>query len=381
MSVRSIISIYFLLAICSTTLDAQVQNPKQLPWEWRTDTTIRTADLSEIIVVLPKGAFPVLNFPEFEGEQDGRAEYLASEPVISVELDGEAKAYPLNVLTSHEISNDSLADIPILVTYCPLCNSGLVFDRRLKFKGKQFLLDFEVSGMLRKSDMVMYDKQTESWWQQISGQSIAGQLAGAELELIPSLIISVDEFFNAYPDGMIMSKETKYEEFYDFYGTNPYKKYDDPSNKPHHPYIDTTTLDPRLPPMERILNIEAGGKYKAYPFSVISEKGVINDSFMGKEIVIFHQYGTISVLDEHEIKNSRDIGSATAFDAFLEGRKLTFEKDGECFRDNQSGSCWDITGRCTEGRFKGKQLKILAHGNHFAFAWLAFHPETVIYEE
>ncbi|MFD2515785.1 DUF3179 domain-containing protein [Pontibacter locisalis] len=357
---------------------AQLKNPRNIPYHWKTDTTNRTVKLSEFTVAVPKGAFPVLNTPTFIGAEKGRQAYFRHEPVISLAIDGQARAYPLNVLTVHEIANDTLAGIPILVTYCPLCNASVVYDRRLNHKGQERLLTFGVSGMLRHSDMVMYDLQTETWWQQLMGHALVGKLAGAELKVIPSLVISVEEFFQRYPNGQILSPQTG---LAGGYGQNPYIGYDDLKGSPYDAFIDKAKEDKRLPPMERVVDVESKGNRKIYPFSVIEKKGVINDTFHNKHIVIFYKSGTVSVLDERDISKSRNVGSATLFNAVLDGKKLTFLKKGDQFTDQETGSTWDITGRSIAGPMKGKQLRVEPHSNHLAFAWLAFYPESEIYKE
>lgn len=360
---------------------AQLQNPRNILYNWQTDTTKRIVPLSEFTVAVPKGAFPVLDNPTFTGERQGQQAYFRHEPVISLAINGQAKAYPLNVLTVHEISNDTLEGVPILVTYCPLCNASVVYDRRLRHQGRERLLSFSVSGMLRHSDMVMYDHQTETWWQQLVGEALVGALAGAELEVIPSLVISVEEFFQRYPNGRILSQETGMAGAERSYGQNPYVGYDDPKGSPYEAFIDKGKVDKRLPPMERVVDVESKGKRKVYPFSSISGEGVINDTFNGKNIVIFYKHGTVSVLDEREVRKSKDVGSATLFNAMLEGQKLTFQKKEALFKDRQTGSTWDITGRSLAGPLKGKQLRIEPHSNHLAFAWLAFYPESEIYRK
>ncbi len=360
-------------------ISAQSKNPNNIPFNWKTDTTKTTIDLSELKVVLPRGSFQVLNYPGFIDKKKGVGQYFEREPVMVVEINGSAKAYPLNILSIHEIANDTLSGVPILATFCPLCNSGIVYDRRLKHKGENFRLDFEVSGMLRKSDMVMADKQTETWWQQLEGKGIVGELSGAELRIIPSLILSVKEFFERYPDGRILSKESGSLQAQQAYGKNYYVNYDSKNGKPYERYFDEDKLDKRLSPMERVVDIRSTGEFKIYPFSIAEEKGVINDTFNGKSIVLFYQSGVVSVLDKKEISESKDIGTVTVFNPLLNGIILTFEKKDGRFIDTNTNSVWDITGRCIAGKLKGKILKIEPSGNHFAFAWFAFHPNTKIY--
>ena len=360
-------------------LNAQLKNPRYIPYNWKTDTLNKVIELSEIKVAVPRNTFPTINYPKFINKTEGLIAFFIHEPVISVAIKDEAKAYPLNMLTMHEISNDSLGGIPILPTYCPLCNSSMVYDRRLTHKRKEYLLDFEVSGMLRNSDMIMADKQTETWWQQLMGLGLVGELAGAYLTVIPSMIISVEDFFERYPNGEILSPNTG-TNAQSMYGKNPYVNYDDKASLPYDSFFNLDKLDTRLLPMDRIIDIKGTNGYKIYPFSVISKKGVINDKYSNKSIVIFYKKGTISVLDKKDISKSKDIGSATVFSSVLDGKSLTFKKKNDLFVDIQTKSIWDITGRCIEGKLKGKILTPEAHGNHFAFAWLAFYPESEIYK-
>ena len=377
--ISSQVIILFLICTPFLSLKAQLKNPKGISYEWKTDTLNKTIDLSEITVAVPRKTFPTIDYPKFINKAEGLIAFFEHEPVISVAIKGEAKAYPLNMLTMHEISNDSLGGVPILPTYCPLCNSSMVYDRRLTHHGKTYLLDFEVSGMLRNSDMVMADKQTETWWQQLMGSGLVGKLAGANLTIIPSMVISVQDFFTRYPDGKILSPKTG-TNAQSMYGKNPYVNYDSKENLPYDRYFNLEKLDSRLLPMERIIDIEGTNGYKIYPYSVISKKGVINDVYSNKKIVIFYKEGAVSVLDNKDISKSKAIGSATVFSSILEGKPLTFKKKKGLFIDTETQSVWDITGRCINGILKDKILTPEAHSNHFAFAWLAFYPESEIYK-
>ena len=372
--------INILLLFFITIMSAQIQNPKNIPFTWKTDLSKSSVNLSEIQIVLPKGSFPTLDQPVFEGKDVGLNMFYKREPVIAVEIDGLAKAYSLNILTMHEIANDELGGKQILVTYCPLCNSGIVYNRVLKVNGENEILEFEASGMLRNSDMVMIDRSTESLWQQLLGTSIAGDYNEVELEIIPSLIISVEEFFNLYPEGKILSKNTGFAGAESRYGFNPYTNYDK-SDAPYERFFDSELVDKRLPAMERVVDIENIGDYKIYSFTSVSEKGVINDIFKEKKVVLFFKEGTISIMDQNDITKSRDVGSVTVFNSVLDGQHLTFKKESDYFTDNETGSKWDISGRCISGDLQGKKLEIEPHSNHFAFAWLAFHPDSQIYSD
>ncbi len=284
----------------------QLNNPKDIPYTWQTDTTKRNIELSEITIAVPRQTFPTIDYPNFIGKAEGLKSFFEHEPVISVSIDGKSKAYPLNMLTMHEISNDSLGGIPILPTFCPLCNSSVVYDRRLTHEGKQYVLEFEVSGMLRNSDMIMADKQTQSWWQQLMGLGLVGDLSDAELDVIPSMVLSVKDYFERYPNGNILSPNTG-TAAEERYGTNPYTNYDSLGNTPLERYFDQSKLDTRLPAMERVIDLEGENGYKIYPFSIIAKKGVINDKYDKKNIVIFYKKGTVSVLDKNDISKSKSI--------------------------------------------------------------------------
>ncbi len=344
---------------------------------WKTDTLKRVVNLIDFKSLMPRDGFEVFNNPGFILKEEAYNYYFRFEPVIAIEIEGEARAYPLNILTFHEIANDEIQGIPISVTYCPLCNAGIVYDRRYNYGDKDFVFDFAVSGMLRKSDMVMWDKQTETWWQQLTGEGLVGELSGEQLDFFPSVIVSVEEFFDSYPDGKIMLSHLK-DNYGTKYGHNPYSKYDSLGNNGSR-FFDEE-IDSRLPAMERVVDIENGGKYKIYPFKKIRKKKVINDDFEGKSIVIFYSGETVSILDERDIRESNHIGTATVFSSIVEGKKLMFKRKNGRIIDDITESTWDITGKCTDGELVGKQLVTEVHSNHFAFAWLAFHPDSEIYE-
>src|SRR3970282_1306302 len=181
------------------------------------------------------------------------------EPVIVFERNGDTRAYPLQILMFHEIVNDIVGGIPVAVTCCPLCNASLVFDRRIAGA----VLDFGTTGKLRKSDLVMYDRQTESWWQQFTGKGIVGKYASSELRRVPSTIASFSDFRGAHPQGRVLSRETG---FVRPYGRNPYRGYDRVGD---HPFLFADPVDPRLPAMERVLGVTLGGKVRVYPFTAL----------------------------------------------------------------------------------------------------------------
>ena len=339
--------------------------------EWpRTDFAKRTVKLEEIESGgPPKDGIPPIDRPRFDSVALAGKWLDPREPVIAVEIDGRARAYPLSILIWHEIANDRLGETPIAVTFCPLCNASIVFDRRVG--GKE--LDFGTTGKLRLSDLVMYDRQTQSWWQQFTGSGIVGRYAGTKLRTIASQIVAFDDFRAAYPQGQVLSRATGYTRPY---GNNPYRGYD---RIDQSPFLLTQAPDPRLPPMERVINVSAKGVHRIYPFGAFEREPVINDSVAGEPVLILSKEGTLSVLDASEIAEARRIPSTTAFSRRLEGRTLEFTMRGGKVYDRQTDSQWSVLGHAVAGPLAGRRLAPLDSGVHFAFAWLAFNPQTEIY--
>ncbi|MGD9629632.1 MAG: DUF3179 domain-containing protein [Pyrinomonadaceae bacterium] len=339
---------------------------------WRTNTEKRSIELSELMSGGPaKDGIPAIDDPRFATVADAQKWLKPNEPVISLKIENEARAYPLQILIWHEIVNDRVGKNPVLVTFCPLCYTAIVFDRRLD--GKEH--SFGVSGMLRHSDMVMYDRETESWWQQITGEAIVGDLTGKTLKQFPTQIISFEQFADAHPTGKVLSRETGHVRDY---GRNPYVGYDDIDDVP---FLFKGATDKRLRPMEKVVVVDLGSKAKAYPHSITKERRVVYDRIGSTEIVIFHSDGASSALDQARISESKNVGSTGVFEPMVGGQKLTFSYDKGQFVDQQTGSRWNILGKAISGKLKGSELKQLRHGDYFAFAWLVFKPETEIFFE
>jgi hypothetical protein len=257
--------------------------------------------------------------------------------------------------------------VPVTVTFCPLCNTAIAFDRRLEGA----VYDFGVTGNLRHSDLIMWDRQTESWWQQATGECIVGALAGRRLTVLPAAIVSWREFRATWPQGRVLTRETGYPRAY---GRNPYVGYDE-VGKP--PLLFRGPTDGRLPPLERVLLVEVGNHQVAYPFGRLAERRVVNDVLDGAPLVAFWAPGTASALDRADIAASRDVGAAAAYSPLVDGARLTFSAvaDGR-FRDAETASVWTVAGAAVEGALRGRRLPPLAHGNHFWFAAAAFRPDA-----
>ena len=343
--------------------------------EWRTDFSKHTVPLDEIVSGgPPKDGIPAIDDPRFVSVEEADDWLEADEPVLTVELDGEAKAYPLQIMIWHEIANDRVGGVPVAVTYCPLCNTGITFDRR--HDGR--ILDFGTTGRLRHSDMVMYDRQTESWWQQASGEGIVGHFAGDALEWIPTQTVSWETFREAHPDGRVLSRETGYRRDY---GSNPYVGYDLPGPRggPFRRLLGDAETDDRLPAMERVAAVRLEGESVAFPFSALKRARVANAEVGGRPIVVFWSPGTASALQARDVAGGRDVGATGVFSRALGDRVLTFERQGDGFQDRETGSTWNLLGQATAGPLAGEQLDGVPHGDFFWFAWGVFRPDTRVW--
>lgn len=338
-----------------------------------TDFCNSAVDFDEIISGgPPKDGIPAVDRPIMETVEDASEWLNERSPVIVVQIDDDVRAYPLAILMWHEIANDSISGVPIAVTFCPLCNSSIVFDRRVDGE----VLDFGVSGMLRNSDLIMYDRQTESWWQQFTGEGIVGDYTGTLLDFIPSQVVGFSQFAERFPEGLVMSRDTGFNRRY---GTNPYTGYDGPNGVL---FLFNQEVDPRLRGTERVLGAQVGPDNTpiAYPLEVLSEEIVINDTVGGVDVVAFWQPGVVSALDQAVIDESRDIGTAALFQRTLDDEVLTFSmsEDG-VLTDEQTGSTWNLFGEAIEGPLAGESLEPIVANLHFWFAWAAFSPETSVY--
>ena len=358
-------------------VDPDVQLPPQLAalQGWTTDFTRRTIDsLDELIAGIPaadpRDIIPPLDNPEFE-EVSEAAQWLdPREPGVLFALDGDARFYPLRILTFHEVVNDNFAGRPVVVTYCPLCNTAVVFDPVVNGEA----LRFGVSGLLRKSDLVMWDSSTETLWQQITGEGIVGELAGTQLELLGSSLVRWGDFQSEFPAGAVLSRQTG---FTRSYGQNPYRGY----SSSDRPFLFDGDLDERFPALERVVGVTVDGRDKAYPFSVISPVGAVNDVVGDTPIVVF--WGapdTADALDTADITQGKSIGTGVAYDRTVNGTVLTFVANGDdSFTDHETNTTWNLLGRAISGPLEGTQLDVVVHRNDFWFAWSAFNPDDPVF--
>ena len=342
---------------------------------WPTDWSRVTVDPLSIAVGLggsdTRDGIPPIDRPLFETVTQTSKWISADEPGALVRVDGEARFYPLAILTRHEIVNDRFGDVPVAVTYCPLCNTALAFDRRVDGQ----VLRFGVSGLLRQSDLVMWDDQTNSLWQQITGRGIVGEFAGTQLELVSTAIVSFGQFAEDFPDGLSLSRETG---FSIAYGANPYEGYSS-SNGPIGAFF-AGEADPRLPALERVVGVSTGDPTEptdaAYAFARIQTERAINDEVGDQPVVILWSGETTDALDTSRIATGDPVGTAVALNPVVNDERLTFTANADgTFTDDETGSIWSVLGRGLDGPLAGEQLDTVTHRNEFWFAWAAFFPD------
>ncbi|MFP6757684.1 MAG: DUF3179 domain-containing protein [Alphaproteobacteria bacterium] len=273
----------------------------------------------------PRDGIPPLDAPRAVSIAEAAEDLAPTEPVIGLVIGGEARAYPLRVLIWHEIANDTLGGVPVAVTFCPLCNTAIVFDRR--HDGQ--VLDFGTTGRLRNLDLVMYDRQTESWWQQFLGRAIIGTLTGAELRMILARLESFANFAARAPHGTVLVADYPRR-----YGDNPYAGYDSLSVPFHY----NGAMPDGIAPLARVVRVGD----QAWSLDLLRQAGEITAG----DVKLSWSAGQNSALDAGYIPDGADVGNV-----------LVTRSDGD--------SGWiDI-----------------AYSVDFAFAFSAFFPDGVIHLE
>ena len=351
----------------------KLPSPASPRFGWhRTDFSRHSVPLSEFVPGGPgKDGIPALDRPRFTGPRAAAPFLEGREPVAVVELAGQARAYPLAILVWHEIVNDEIAGRPIAVTYCPLCNSTVAFDRRVG--GRE--LEFGTTGALRNADLVMYDRQTQSWWQQLTGDAVVGEFTGRRLTVLPSQVLNWRTFRRLHPDGAVLSVETGYDRPY---GRNPYVGYDAPRSLP--PTVGSEA-DRTLPPKSRVAAVRTGTRTAVvFPFSRLRREAPVNAHVSGRPIAVFFDPTVTSPPDETVVWEGRRVGAAAVFERTVGERMLDFLPAARAgsFRDRQTRSVWDMSGRAVAGPLAGTELEQVPHDDQFWFALAAFYPRAEI---
>ena len=321
----------------------------------------------------PPDGIPPLDEPVFMNVVDALEIFDPSEAVVALEINGEAKAYPVQVMIWHEIVNDEVGGVPVSVTYCPLCNSAVTYRREIR--GVE--TTFGTSGRLFASALVMYDRATETLWTHFDGRAVVGLLAGEQLEAIASPLLSWSDFAETYPTGQVLDPTAT--GFNRAYGRNPYFGYDDAGTEP---FLFTGITDPRAASKDRVVGVEIDGQAVAFALDAISGDLATATNFTldTTDIVILWKAGQATALEEDGVGDGRDVGSVGVFLPAIEGQELTFTADGDGFRDNETGSLWNVSGEAVEGDLVGKRLERINHLDTFWFAWATYQPGSDLIE-
>ncbi|MBA3552033.1 MAG: DUF3179 domain-containing protein [Actinobacteria bacterium] len=361
-----VIGLLLFLAACGGGAEAPSSQPG-------TADPSALVDPSEIISGgPPPDGIPPIDEPKFI--RPSEATWLApQEPVIAIDLNGDARAYPAQIMTWHEIVNDTVGGVPVTVTYCPLCNTGIAFERPT-IDGE--VLDFGTSGKLYHSNLVMYDRQTQSLWPQVLGQAVVGPLTGTRLEFVPVQMVAWADWRAANPGGKVLSRDTG---ALRDYGTNPYVGYDSGD-----PFLFKGEVDPRLPPTARVVGVRVGPDVTAFPYSALHDRragdwSVAQAALGGRQVVVFWKQGALSAVDRAVIAESREVGATGVFDARVSGRVPTFGATAQGIVDDQTRTRWDLFGRAFDGPLAGQELQRVISIESFWFDWAAFHPATRIW--
>jgi len=338
---------------------------------WSTNFKVASVALSELHTSSLEryGPLPV-DSPRYLSVEAARAFLSPQDPVVAFLGGANPRAYPLRFLLWHEVVNDMVGGRPILIAYDPGTNAARVYERRVLGAGLRFRA---VDGFDRGSRL-LWDSLTQSWWRQFSGEAIVGDFTGLRLQARPSLLVSLAEYSQAFPDGWVLEPRSRPQrDDTSDYGVSNHPGYDGRLDPPAY---FGAALDSRLPPTARVLALELNSDAIALPFSRLAEVRVVNDDVGGQPMVALWSPGALSVSDTPKIADARDVGMAAAHGREVAGRLLTFEFAAGVFRDLETGSVWSLGGRALSGPLAGAQLPALVHACPFWFAWAAFHPQT-----
>ena len=319
--------------------------------------SVPLSEIGEELVLSLVDAIPPIDEPRYEDASGG--DWLEDNDLVIgyTGASGSAWAFPVKILNLHEIVNDELDGVPVLISYCPLCRSAIVYDRRLD--GRE--LTFGNSSALYESDLVMFDRETRSYWWQVAGEAIVGTLTGARLTTLPSTTATWAQWLEEHPETMVLSRETGFARSYD---RDPFAGYRDQVNDERFPFpVSAAALDGRLAPGDEVLGLTVGGESRAYSARALGNAAV-NDMLGGEEIVVF----------------STDKGpTAAAYIASAGDETLSFSYSDGKYHDEQTGSLWNLSGEAVSGPLQGATLELLPSRYTFWFAYIAAFPDADVY--
>ena len=314
----------------------------------------RAVPLTEVsaeLIERLRDAIPPIHNPVYETAD--QAEWLGEDDIVlGYTAGGQAWAYPVKILNFHEIVNDVIDGEPVLISYCPLCYSGIVFSRIV---GDQELI-FGNTSALYESDMVMLDYETGSYWWQVAGQAIVGELVGEKLQVLPSRMSTWAEWRQSHPHTLVLSRETGFNRSYE---QDPFLDIGEFINRGRFSFpVSPDALDDRLRPGDKVISIQLGEEARAYLLDP-EDARLYQDEVDGERLVIF---------------TTPDGPSGSVYLANLDGVEHRFILEGGQFRDEATGSLWDLSGRAIEGPLAGTQLEPIPSRVSFWFAIVAAEP-------
>jgi hypothetical protein len=301
----------------------------------------------------PKDGIPSIDKPKFVSSE--QADFISeSDIVIGLKINGESKAYPLFILVWHEIVNDRVGNVPVSVTYCPLCYTSQVFERTIDGKA----VEFGTSGKLYNSNLLMYDRLTDSYWSQGLGMAVTGPMTGTSLDIVPFDLMTWEDWKKHHQDTMVLTTDTGHIRSY---GTDPYGNY----------YTDSRIMfpvensDDRMKPKEVIVGLNHDNVFKAYRQDYVESREAMNDYVGNKPVLLISEY-------DH---NTR------VFDRTVNGEILELFSEDGMLVDAQTNSMWTYDGMAISGPLAGSMLQRMPIHVGFWFEWVAFHPGTLTYDE
>ena len=322
----------------------------------------------------PPDGIPPIDAPVFIDVVQADDLLEGAESVVALEINGDARAYPVRVMIWHEIVNDTVGGFPVSVTYCPLCNSAVSYGREVN--GVE--TTFGTSGRLFASALVMYDRLTESLWTHFDGRAVVGVLAGTQLDPVASPLMAWEDFAAAYPEGRVLDW-TRTGHSRD-YGRNPYVGYDDAETEP---FLFRGVVDDRERAKQRVVGITVDDASVAYSMALLADGdgSATPVTIGGRELVILWKPGQASALDASTVEGGQDVGSVGVFVPEVDGSSVTLVAQGGQFIDSETGSTWTIAGIAVDGPLEGSNLERVEHLDTFWFAWSTYRPETLLVEE
>lgn len=310
----------------------------------------------EIVTILPKDAIQAILNPSFRRPED-TDNYLNDEPVLGISINGDDRVYSVPFLSAREVVNDTVGGVPVAITWCPLCFSGIAYERVID--GTEYT--FGVSGKLIKNALVMYDHQTNSLWSQFLARGVKGEFAGRALQTLPLVQTTYARWLAEHPDSLVLSKgrsDSSVDQYSAYYEDNDAG------------VIGESNEDDRLERKDKVLGLGFDDGPKAFPLADLRIRPVVNDIVAGEALLIYFLPSTETAL---------------AYQRTVDGVRLEFEtfmgEDGEeLLRDVQTGSLWlPFTGMAIEGEMTGTILERVHSVISFWFAWSDFYPETALY--